>query len=385
MWISGKGIKHDLDIPEVKDKLLAGITSEGNKKKYYFVETEIKKQTLRCLSIDETGTRWEQGHVEIPGIVLGIFFTNYLHLICTNPKDKILRVMQIDDLKVKGEKTFIFNESVIKKKRTTFAFWNSGKRISPSEAIASVKILRQDSLLIMSVDDPFDEFDNKQTLYKTTVYKLNLVTGKQSMLFFVEPSEAPFNSIIFDGHLFRIVMGKETHLQVFKLNTATQILSVKPSSFGKDAANYSYFINGEKNTIEKASIGNFHANYVIPDSVASETVLRIGATYPIRHPVGGLGGFGLAGSIIQLAVNTAILTTPAEPEADIHFYLRGSPEKGFEFTNKSGLLSQKVYEYEINKADINKKYQYKTFLLGQNFAYGIYLEKKSDKVEILKF
>jgi hypothetical protein len=85
--------------------------------------------------------------------------------------------------------------------------------------MATVKIYRRESLLLVSVDEPFDEFDENQIYAKTAIHRLNMDSEKYSNQYIVETSKGIFYSILFDDHLYRIVNAKETSLHIYNLST----------------------------------------------------------------------------------------------------------------------------------------------------------------------
>ena len=390
MWISATGIRRDLNLDINPDRSLVAFASEGKHEKYYFIESEKRKYFLSCLTLDvEGGTEtWNVGKLEIPGMLLGSFFSDDLYLVCMNPNETILKVIQISDLKVKKERRIALPAPLLKKKKTTVALVDQNAPLTPAQAMAAVKIYRQDSLLLVLVDDPFDEFDKNQIHSKTTIYRINLESGRYSIRFVPEISKNLFYSIIFDGHLYRIVNAKDTEVQIYKISTGEIINIFKLSTFKEDPNAFAYWVNENDNNIRREKYKSVVPllNYIIADTVSSKVGLRIGSRYGVNQSVPFLYTFGIAGALISLVSNIGLMSVPANPVIDKYFYLTGSPENGFLFTSDSGLLSQVVSEYDLEMAEENnKRYTYKSHLYGEDFAYGFYMEHNSEKIQILKF
>lgn len=386
VWISGSGSMRELNLPLYSDRSLMTFIREGKKEKYYFLESENKKNFLTCLTVDvEAGTdTWEEGKLEIPGLLLGYFFSGDLYLICTKPTESILQVLQVNNLTVKEEKRFAFPFPLLPKKRTSVAFLNQGVPITPAEAMAEVKIYRRDSLLLISVDEQFDEFDENQIYPKTAIHQLDMKSGRYSNRHIVETSKNFFQSIIFGDHLYRLAGAR---LQIYNLKTLQEKI-IDLSAFGEDPNVFAYWVDEEDNEIRTTKYKKIIPvlNYVIPDTVSSEVRLRIGTRYATNTSVPVLYPFGLAGALLSIASNIVLMSLPATPAIDKHFYLEGSPDKGFRFTSNSGLISQSVTDYDLKMARENyKRYKYKHHLYGRDLAYGFYLEYRSDKVKIIKF
>lgn len=390
VWISGSGSMRELNLPLTSNRSLMTFVREGKKEKYYFLESENKKNFLTCLTVDvEAGTdTWEDGKLEVPGLLLGYFFSGDLYLVCTKPTESILQVLQVkNDLIVKEEKRFAFPFPLLPKKRTSVAFLNEGVPITPAEAMAEVKIYRRDSLLLISVDEQFDQFDENQNYPKTTIHQLNMKSGRYSNRHIVETSKNFFRSIIFDDHLYRLVGTREALLQIYNLKTSQEKI-INLSTVSDDPNVFAYWVDEEDNEIRTTKYKKIIPvlNYVTPDTVSSEVKLRIGTRYATRTTVPVLYPFGLAGALVSMASNIVLMSLPATPAIDKHFYLEGSPDKGFRFTSNSGLIRQSVSDYDLKMARENyKRYKYKHHVYGRDLAYGFYLEYRSDKVKIIKF
>ena len=387
MWVRADGTTKVVYMGEVdRNKALLAVSSQGNKQRYFFLETKSRNQIITSLTVDiAMGTAgWDPGQLEIPGLLLGNFFDGDLYLICNIPGEKIVRILQVSELQIKDEKKFTLNEALLLKKRTRVAFITPGKPLSPDEAIAPIKIYRSEEILTITVDDPFDEFRTDQMFYKTTIYRLELKSGRASSRFFLEQSQYPFTSTLFANHLYRVKsFRKEAHLQIFDLTTGRPKTS-DLSGLSLDENHFAYQSIDATNKIEsiklKAAIPLI--NYVIPDTIGSETVLRIGGRFGRSPTVPVLPGLG---SLVSLATNVTIMSLYNGLDEDIYFYLKGSPETEFKYTADSKLISQDISAYDLKTTTDGKRYWSKSYLLGANFAYGVYLEKKSDKIQVLRF
>jgi hypothetical protein len=119
VWISGSGAMRELNLDLSPERPLMAFASEGTKEKYYFLEFKDKKYFLTCLTLDVgAGTQtWDESKLEIPGLLLGHFFSGDLYLVCTRPTESIVRVLKVDKLTVKGEKRFELPAPLLKKRR----------------------------------------------------------------------------------------------------------------------------------------------------------------------------------------------------------------------------------------------------------------------------
>lgn len=389
MWFSTSGTKRNVDIEITKDRTLIQICSEKDVEKYYYVEYGKKSFVLSCLTLDvKTGSKqWDQEQLEVPGILLGSYVDGDLFLVCTDPKEPVLKIIRTNGSTIKELKTFELREPLIKGKRTSVTFSDLDLPLTPDEATASVKIFKQDSVLLISTDESYDEYAKIHGPLKTGVYRINIRSGRSDYKIFMANSEDVLHSTIFNNCLYRLVRSNTAMLQIFDLTTSRQTASFDLSLF-KDAPNsFAYLANDDNHNVLKTDL--IHTlplvDYVIPDTVSSTLILRVGARMAVNPNIPLLSAWGLPALMVSFTAQMVLLSKPAVPAIDIFFYLKGSPEGGFYFTADSGLLSQTIANYEFELTANPKKYQYKTYLFGNDCAFGIYLERKSDKIQIQKF
>jgi hypothetical protein len=144
-------------------------------------------------------------------------------------------------------------------------------------------------------------------------------------------------------------------------------------------------LNDNNHSAGKTLFGATIPDYVIPDTVSSHLVLRIGARYQTEPFVPLVSTAGIGMLLVSLTTKAALLSIPDAPKIDNFFYIKGSVELGFYFTKDSGLMSQTTANYEVDATRDEKKYRRRSRIIGSRVAYAIYLERKADKIEILKF
>jgi hypothetical protein len=389
LWISPQANKTSTDLGELQDKPLIAIVAGKTMDLYYFLEEHGNTNYLKCAVIDKvSGTRYVKDEfVELDDLPVGGYVDDGLNLICLTPKTNDVTVIKVADMRIMRETVFHLNAPLLRNKRTAVAFFDRRHPVRPDQATARVKLYLRDSLLIITCDEPFDEYDQPGTLYKTRVYELNLNSGTYSNRYFIEQSTQWFNSIIFNNYLYRVVQGEDGVLEIFDLVTGEQKPPVLFSAFQLSQPNRIYVSDDRNHSITMTTFKRTFANptYVIPDTIGSEIILRIGERYGFRTTVGPLTAFGVAGLFLSVVTNVVLLSRPTEPVVDQYFYVKGSPANGFSYTADSGLLSQKISNYDVSVARDQKEYRFKSHLVGRTVAYEVYMQKKTNKVNVLKF
>lgn len=388
LWIASNGTQKEAEFGELdENRELLAVLADGSVTKYYFTETDNKRQVIKCLVFDQrAGTKtWISGDFPIEGILLGHYFDDGLHLISVLPRENTLKIVRMKDLRIVSEKVFTLTAPLLKHKRVSVAFIEEGKLINSAQASASVKILKTDSSIIITADEPYDDFDKEHFINRTNIFHLDLASGRVANQYIVEQSSFAFNSIVFKGNLYRILQSRKPLLQIFNLKTGTKSFSLDLSSL-KNIHHFGYSTNSEKRTIKKDDLKALapYENYVIPSMVGDDIVLQVGARYPIKHMAPTLVGFGLAGLMVSAVTNTIIRSTPSQHATDSYYFLVGSPQNGFLYTGDSKTLSQQISEHEMKVNYV--KYIAKIHLYStDDTAYGVYLPYKGNEIEIIKF
>lgn len=127
-------------------------------------------------------------------------------------------------------------------------------------------------------------------------------------------------------------------------------------------------------------------NFVIADStVGGELILTVGQFGQNTPTVPVVSTFGLIGALVSLASTVAIHELSDGPYFYQYFYLKGSINDGFKFTNETSLIRQRIDDYEIEKQAGKIRFKYKGYLSDSSGVYALYLESKSSSLQIVKF
>jgi hypothetical protein len=341
------------------------------------------------VTYDESSNAKIPGDMEfkVPGLFLGSYWNDDLHIVYMHAEDKSIRVLQFQNLKVVNEVIFNIDTNFLKKKNTLVSFLEAGEPVTSEEAVATVKLIHNDTLLYICADEPFYEYGDVQMVYKTTVFKLDLKSGLASTRFFAEPSQNFFHSIPFNGNLYRTLSGRVPTLQVFDLTTGKEKLFVDLRPMAENRAMLGFFADGKKRTVTRVKPKPIalNANYVIPDSVNSTLLLRLGFRYTENSYIPVVSAFGVVAAVVTAASNVMLSSLNTNPANDFFIYLKSSPDKKVEITADSDLIHQQISEYESKLTLQKTRLQLKAHLYGSDACFGIYQENKSNKLRIIRF
>lgn len=390
-WISATGKVRPTLLNDVDTRNLIGIEAGLDRfARYYFLESGKKSAEVKCLFVNEKTDSifWQNEALEIPGAFVGSFFREGLNIISIVPNSHILRVLHLDGLTLKNEKSFGIGNFFSGSARGQVGFFSDDKPMTPGDAVAPVKILLTDSLLMIMKDDSYDPATNvAQPILKTTVQQLNLYTGSNTNKFYPQNVRGFIYSMIFGKQLYRIVKEQKQQpiLQVLDLKTGEVILSQDLAPLVNDPETFIYNVDEEKHTITKNEVKPLMKilNYLTVESVGSKIVVRIGRRVPARNTfVPIIAPLGPVVALASLATNLALLSMQGGPSFDSYFYLKGSPETGFRFSADSGVISQTISNQELADAAAGIKYANSMHIPARGFTYALYIERKSNKIQV---
>jgi hypothetical protein len=394
VWISRQGKIRNINLNELEKRLICGITNHGDTTDYYFFEEERKSIFIKLLR-HHAPSGWKtvsSEFVELPGKLLGSYIEDELVLICATPKDYTIRVIQLEGIKVVQEKKFPLSDDIVKNKRKQVAFIQEGFPVKPDQAASPIKIIKEKEEIFLVIDEPFYEYGPPQGgTYKTTVIRLNLRTDDTTISTFFEQSLGTFSSVVFGGNLYRVINHDKLRLEVFDLRDSKKIYS---KEFSRDIKypGEAYIRIGKNNTVLKRNIiegiiRSYNNPFVIVDKGSDDKtlVLTIGNHVEEKSGVPLVGSFGLIPMILGTIAGIAVRELSEAPSINSYFYMSGSLHGGFEVTNQTNLLKQKVDDYEAGKLIEKIKFKYKGYLDSPNRIYALYQQARLPKIKVVTF
>jgi hypothetical protein len=384
-WID---VKNNVATPvlhkPIAAKALCGITLHGDTIDYYFY-SENKKSVV--LNLYRTHTK--SGYTELLSTnlrtdikFLGSYVDKNLVLLFSSPETFSIRLIEMNGLTPSNEKAFqVPNDLLVGREK--FLFMPEGTRPRMNQGQALKKIYKQGSELIITADQPYEDFNEKRTVYKTTLARLNLATGKATVKFFTEDRKIPFHTAVFGKYLFR--MFDTNLLDIHDLEKGT-----KEGSFEFHPKNAfigipQFVRDGKKVVISRRSdrdklFFSKSTAFVNVDSIGSSLVLIIGRS-------GERGSAFFAGGFVGMLASVAItaIRDSMEPKNIIAYsYLTGNLKENFSWSDKFKSIDHRIDEYEISRF-AGVKLKLKAYAEDRNNIFGFYQRSETKAIEVIKF
>lgn len=396
-WIHADGTQKEIDLKPIEDKALIAVSTLGDSVYYYYLEESKKTFVIRAwVWSSQTGSGKTSGmQIDLPGKLFGNYIDQgSLYLVCALKGSYSLRLVQIQGMQVYKETNFSLSFDLGKNKKAAVSYFSPGAMATTSQASASIKITKEENTIWITADEPMRDYDRtveESSLFKTSVVRLDPATGQASTKVFFDPSHNYFNSTLFDGNLYRVLQDDGLRMDVFNFENGKKVHSMKMPSTVDHDQDMAYSRLGSKRTISKRPVvrqivKSSFPNFVIADSTSSNEVVLTLGTYAQDTPgaVPVVPTFGLIGALISLASTVAIHEL-SSGYLYHYFYLKGTIDSGFHFTNETNLTRQRIDEYEIKQQAEKIVFKYKGYLADSSGVYAIYQQAKSPHIQILKF
>jgi len=378
-WIYPDGQQKQVDIHALRNKIICGITERG--KKIYFFDQSRKEFVLKCMVIDSLTGKGTilPGEVIIPGKLLGSYIEKgNLFLICSVEKSYDLAILGIRDSRIIKEMKFAMTYDLLRNREYSKAFILAGTYVKPQQAEAQVKIFKYPHEIFISIDEIPDERigpeeEPKGTMYKSTVTRLDLVTGKATTRSYFESERHTFTTFVSHAKVYRLVNRVDLTVMDFSSNEVIRKIKFSKENFPSNLLHR----DGEKNTLEteyeSSMVGG---SFLIVDSLSMDRgTITIGDHYkPIKRvpwvPV------------VPAATIVSLLGTVLINEVGTGLY-----HTSYTYLNEAGTVAddggprKRIDDFEIS----NVKYSYKGYLQSHNTIYAIYREKGSHILKIFRF
>ena len=389
------GTKTELDIRAIQDKLLIGAAQSNDKTFFYYLEAKGKTYFISALEFEgqsKTGMSSSQG-IELPGKIYGSYIEDdgSIFLLCSLKKELTLTLLQIREMKEVNRTNFPLSFDLGKSKGEDVSFYRGDIPTTPKQAAAKIKLVKEQDAIWITVDEPANPYESDPVgskVFRTTVIKLDLMTGKSSIKGFFETSILPFTSTMLNGNLYRLIQADNGYrIDQFNFSSGKKLHTVA-LPYGKEVRQDSLYAR-IKSKVKKdirgaAMLNRVFGQFLIVDSLSSNEILFTIGDYGdmMMAPIAGIPN--VAGLVI--AFSSLIVRDIAEgPFSCVYHYCVGSMDKGIKHTYATPLLRQAVDDYEYNLMKKKVKLDYKGYVYKPNAIFAIYQKEKAGGVDILKF
>lgn len=379
-WLSPSGRINRVDLPEMKDHVLAAVTGSGY---YYFFGQDKKSTFLRCIKIDSlTGQKsLLPGQLVIPGRILASLVDQDLYLMWVEKENYVIKIVRLREMEIIEEKQFSLSFPAFKSNSDYVPFVDMERSPRIEDFPHKTKVFKQGREIHMVWDDRGDGLETEKRTFKTTVCKLDLETGKVSnKAFFCDHWN--FSSTVIDNYLVRSVVGKEVQFYNLSLNKLEYTM---PYVDEKQKGAFLYYRIGRNRAVR------------MEDSKYAPGGHLLG----IRR--GGEGDFSMivGGSTIDkvhvplVVVPVTLIITPSmnvplrnlveEGYTSVYGYYRGDFTTGFKIDPNPGWVRKAIDDHEIAQIKNGTRYEKKAYLPVEDGVVAIYHERDAKELKIIMF
>jgi hypothetical protein len=388
---NGSAVSADVDV--VGDRpMIGGIRSGGNTFLYY-VDKVSKRKVVRWVVLDSAGRgNPADAFIELPGKICGTYIeSGDLHILCGVEDKFSLKLLRIREGVLQGETRLPLPFDIGNLPNGKVSFFDTAKPTTPKDVSAPVKIMKEDRLLWITVDEPLLDFDKGLAMntFRTTVVKLDLSSGKSSIKSFFEPDLKFFVSAMSKGKLYRVYGNLENRkMDVYnfedgKKGNTVSLISGKDAGRDSTYARIGKYWKTEKD-IKKANVVKrvFGQLFIIEDLSPTQQLITLGH-YGDQMIL--VTGFSSIAEVVVSAASLLIAELSEGPYSCVYYYYTGSQATEFKATYKTPLLRQIVDDYEYKLMRQKVMFDYKGYLYQPEMTYALYQKRNAKQLEIITF
>lgn len=384
LLIGKNGSETPLSIPDISGKKLINVMDSEDSLFFYYVEEQKKQAQISAFSLKKTSWRRKdlpQRFLLPEEIIGGAYSKNNFFLASLEKETKSLHVVQIHGVELVSDIAYELPKDFFKEAGSAKVIWD-GVDVTPQGAEARVKIYISHSQIIAS----YDEFTGSRGIVH--ILRIDRATRNVSSFEIEERATRPFSSFIFQDNIYRISRHNGALVSVFNMNKEL-ISSFRVDKKVPYARETAYFrrgsslqVLGDRNVWD--AISNLGSVFIsVHPGEGSFVILKIGTHHigkkSVPMPLPMFNPVLFIGVPIQLSRS-------ADNNSDYYFYLKGNPNTGFTYSSSSTLIQQKIDNFELFDPKREIEYTHKSYLKGEDSTwYGLYLKKKSNELEIVKF
>ena len=385
--IIGKdGAEIPLMIPDLLDKQLVNVVSSNDSLYFYYLESQKKITRISAFVLEKK--TWKRKDVTQSFVIPEGFIGGRLHkdlfLASVEKETESLHVSQVHGVELVNDESYQLPKEIFSKIASSAEVIWEGTEVTPFKAEARIKIYISQSQIIVS----YDEFTGSRGIIH--IFRIDRTTKNVSTLEIEERTGHDFRSFVFQDKIYRIGWEKGAVVSVFNMNK--ELMSSfrvdKNSSYARERAYFrignSKRVVGDRNVWDALSNAGriFISVHPFDDSTV---ILKIGTHHIMASgpPIIIINPAFMAASLLLRAIT---LSFNEQNSRDYYFYLQGNTDHGFSYSNASGLVQQKIDNFELEDPGNVISYTHKSYLKSDGLGcYGIYQKKHSKELMIVGF
>ena len=192
----------------------------------YFSESSKKKGALKVYKSEASKFSTEPISIPIVGQVLSSYQDTCLNLVLLEKKTSTLKILQIREAAIIGEKTIKIPFKLDSYKDSEIGFIDPSGHIRMDQSFAKVKFFKNENTISLVLDEPMLAYEEAfNPPFKTSLFSYNLDTDKTDIKLFFEFTKGIFRSFLVDQFLFKVINSREgDHLIVFDITSQKQLI-----------------------------------------------------------------------------------------------------------------------------------------------------------------
>lgn len=385
-WLNGASAR-EVVLPELNNVPVFAVG--GIDTTYYYFIKETKKQvSFSALAVKGESRVLSNQNIVLETRLYGSYVENgHLFLLAVDKAGYGMLLLEYDGLKQISSQRFSLSFNLGKFNKTGVSFYHANIPVMASNVDKYIKIMKDKDCIWISIDEPRPQNSEiQQAVNRTIVTKLDLKTGTSTNRLFPEGSDSDFSSLIYKGHLYRMVQENGYHLDIYNLESGRKIGVYSKTVSKNDGQMVNWIVrDGAKLSVQKIAWDRFiirpaHKPLIIVDSLDNGAILAsIGDHNEIYNRVPNVFPLGLAGVLVPLIATVAIREIGEGPEFHeyVQFQIKDNKQELF---NEIATRRQRIDEFETLQ-----KVSFKGYMHTPASAYGFYMNLKSTQLKIVRF
>jgi hypothetical protein len=396
-WYVGKTKFAEVDLKEMQSDRLLGVQRRDNITYFYSYRGAGKKTAISVYRSDLFGPATHSVTTTVSGIPSAGFIRNdHFAFFVWDRKASTVRLLEYKgaELVVSTDVKIPLDLKTVREGEVSFIAQNETTRITPSGV--PLKLFIDGNTIGAVYDDIFevyDEEDETKTLFKTHVFRKDLLTGQEDIDVIFSTERYAFKGFLYKDHLYRFAscdgFSKLTVHDLDQNKVLSEfILDDKDSIRGFER------IGSEHNVSRKRlrSFGNIISYKtdvgLIVDEHKDNVIVTAGFIDHNKGEVRPLGtGTMLAPIMVLSLVGSALMQLKDDPNYTFYTYLSGSPETNFKVVPKGEEQDfAKIRMDEFDAQNLKRRnICYAGYFASKKYWLGVYRACGSRRYIFVKF
>ena len=393
-WITGSEIGQLSTIRRSTDGNLIGLDNYKNGNLLvYFSESSKKKGALKVYKSEASKFSTEPISIPIVGQVLSSYQDTCLNLVLLEKKTSTLKILQIREAAIIGEKTIKIPFKLDSYKDSEIGFIDPSGHIRMDQSFAKVKFFKNENTISLVLDEPMLAFEEAfNPPFKTSLFSYTLDTDKTDIKLFFEFTKGIFRSFLVDQFLFKVINSREgDHLIVFDITSQKQLIDQLILPKESKETTEGFYRNGRNFKIQKDLLKELPviigysdqwSPVIMVEKQMNDYVISVGNFSNNKGVVTAFSSINPMVGLLVSVVGTAIKQSRENPAMSTYTYLIGSPTKGFSHKVDLDYYKKKIDEFEVSAT---KEFKFKGYISSKNWSAGLYMFEDSNQLSIVKF